>query len=153
MRAEQLKDLINRYTSASFTINRRVAALMRVTMPDFLTQDQYSILQFIKAKPDQMTTSTELAGIFCVGKSSITAIVARLEAKGLLRRQEDDRDRRVTRLHLTEEGERLAAEVSAELEKILGDYLNEFEDGEAEQFIQPFEKLARLLKETDEGRE
>lgn len=147
MKAELLKEIINRYTAASFTITRRMAALMRDVMPDFITQDQYMILQYIKDKPGQATTSTELANAFYVGKSSITAIVARLEAKGWIRRQDDSRDRRVIRLLLTPEGERLAADLTSRIESILGNYLSEFEDEDPERFIQPFEKLAKLLTE------
>ncbi|MEO3946004.1 MarR family transcriptional regulator [Gorillibacterium sp. CAU 1737] len=153
MKAELLPDIINRYTAASFTITRRVTALMRDNMPEGITQDQFAILQSIKGRPDRSTTSTELASVFCVGKSSITAIVARLEAKALLRRQEDPKDRRVTRLILTEEGERIVTETTQIIEGILATFLAEFDDEEGQRFIEPFEKLARLMKEADEGRE
>ncbi|WP_058300865.1 MarR family winged helix-turn-helix transcriptional regulator [Gorillibacterium timonense] len=153
MRPELLKEIISRYMAANFTITRRIGAMLREIMPEFITEDQYMILQFIKDKSEQSTTSTELASIFCVGKSTITAIVARMEAKGWILRQEDARDRRVTRLLLTEEGLRLATELTARIESILAHYLNEFEDEDSERFIQPFEKLAKLLSEPDERRE
>ena len=49
----------------------------------------------------------ELAALLHCDKTNITGLVDRLQRRGLLTRQPDPDDRRVTRVHLTPEGEEL----------------------------------------------
>jgi DNA-binding MarR family transcriptional regulator len=49
----------------------------------------------------------ELARRLLVGRSNITMLLPQLEKQGLLRRESDDKDRRVMRIFLTPEGEEL----------------------------------------------
>lgn len=49
----------------------------------------------------------ELAGLLHCDKTNITGLVDRLEKRGLVIRQPDAQDRRMTRVHLTPEGEEL----------------------------------------------
>ncbi|MEK0313529.1 MarR family winged helix-turn-helix transcriptional regulator [Cohnella sp. 56] len=139
----KLSRIIERYKSAMFTVNRRITALLRDEMPGDLTLDQFAIIEYVGSR-DQCT-STELADAFCVGKSSITAIVSRLVDKELLVRVPDGKDRRVTYLRLTEEGERLVAELDGRIGDVLSTYVGAFDESEADQFIETYEKLARVV--------
>jgi len=147
MESDFLKQLICRYEMAMFTVNRRVNAMIRDMMPDNLTSDQFATLRYIRQRGK--CTSTELADIFCVGKSSITAIITRLFDKELIVRQPDDRDRRVIYVMLTAEGERYADEMGKQIEKLMSRYLHQFREAEALQFMETFEKLAKLLVESE----
>lgn len=62
-----LKQLIDRYEAANFLVNRRLNAMIRELMPDDLTVDQFATLRYLHSK--EMSTSSELADIFCVGKA------------------------------------------------------------------------------------
>ncbi|WP_027091321.1 MarR family transcriptional regulator [Cohnella thermotolerans] len=146
MDEQTLKQAIERYSAAMFTVNRRFNAIVRELMPEELTVDQYYILSSIRSQGQ--CTSSELADIFCVGKSSITAIIARLFDKRWIRRIPDEKDRRVIYLSLTEEGEKLAAEIDLKIEGLMGNYLNRFTDEEAQRFLETYEKLANVLLET-----
>jgi DNA-binding MarR family transcriptional regulator len=61
----------------------------------------------------ETATVTELAERLKLAQNTVTELVARAEAAGLLHREGSERDGRVIHLHLTHEGERrLAATVS-----------------------------------------
>lgn len=141
---QKLLRTIDRYKSAMFTINRRLTALIRDLMPEDLTVDQYSIMSSIHSQ--EQCTHSELAEIFCVGKSSITAIISRLFDKNLIRRIPDEKDRRVVYLALTDEGVRLTRETDTKLESMLAGYLGHFSEDEVEQFLRTYEKLANVLQ-------
>lgn len=146
MDRERLPQLIDRYIAASFTVNRRINAMAKERLPGELTLDQGSTLRYLRE--NGRTTSSELADIFCVGKSSITAIITRLSDKNLIVRVPDEKDRRVTYLELTPEGERLTKEFDRNMEDMLSHYLIHFDDREARIFIETFEKLAAVLLHT-----
>ncbi|WP_309121634.1 MarR family transcriptional regulator [Paenibacillus sp.] len=141
----QLSSIIQRYEEASFVVTRRINAAIRERMRDDLTLDQYAVIRYMR-KNDRCTSS-ELADTFCVGKSSVTAIINRLFDKDLIERLPDEKDRRVTYLRLTEEGRRLSQEMEDRIQELLTKYLNHFEQDEALLFIETYEKLARVLLE------
>ncbi|MUT66586.1 MarR family transcriptional regulator [Paenibacillus sp. NEAU-GSW1] len=146
-----LQQIIQRYEKANFTVNRRLNAMIRDLMPEGLTVDQFGTIRYLRGAG--VCTSSELADIFCVGKSSITAIISRLFDKQLIERIPDEKDRRVTLLRLTEEGERVSDLVEKEIEKMIACFMNHFSLEECMAFINTFEKLAEVMteqaKETD----
>lgn len=145
-----LKQIIERYESASFTVFRMLKAMIRERLPENVTEDQLEILRYIRDRGE--CTSTELADFFMVGKSSITAIIKRLADKELIKRLIDDKDRRFTYLSLTPTGDQLVREMNEKVEELLSKYMNHFENQEALQFIETFEKLADILLQEEGGR-
>jgi len=141
----QLASLIERYEEAQFIVTRRVNAAIRERMPEDLTLDQYAVIRYMRKR--DRSTSTEIADVFCVGKSSVTAIINRLHDKGLIERFPDEKDRRVTSLRLTDEGRRLGDAMEDRIQELLSGYLQHFDVKEAFAFIELFEKLAHLLME------
>ncbi|MDQ0061880.1 MarR family winged helix-turn-helix transcriptional regulator [Paenibacillus harenae] len=138
-----LQNIIHRYEAANFLVNRRLNAMIRELMPEELTIDQFATLRYLHSQG--RSTSSELADIFCVGKSSITAIINRLFDKKLIYRLPDEKDRRVTYLALTGEGKQLYDEMDAKVYELLVKYISPFDEQEAMTFIETFEKLAREL--------
>ncbi|MEF3306892.1 MarR family winged helix-turn-helix transcriptional regulator [Paenibacillus sp. GYB003] len=151
MNEETLQQIISRYENAHFTVNRRLNALLRDLVPEELTIDQVFVMRYLSKKGK--STSSELAESFCVGKSSITAIITRLFDKHLIKRIPDDKDRRVTYIELTEEGSRVTDEMDDKIGRLLSGYIAQFEQREAETFIATFERLAEVLadKRDDSG--
>ncbi|WP_409345111.1 MarR family winged helix-turn-helix transcriptional regulator [Paenibacillus sp. MBLB4367] len=143
MKAEKLQQWIERYTESSFTVNKRLNATIREKIGGDLTLEQLSILHYIDAR--DTCTSTELADTFCVGKSAITAIITRLENKGLLERLRDSKDRRIVYLRPTEAGRSMHKVGEDGIQKVLSPYLIHFTEHEIETFITSFEKLAALM--------
>lgn len=144
---KQLASIIERYEKAMFTVTRRINAAIRERALEELTLEQYSVLRYMHQR--ERCTSTEIADIFCVGKSSVTAIVTRLADKGFIERIPDDTDRRVTLLRPTAEGRKLVTAMEERIQELLSGLMRHFDKSEALQFIETFEKLANLLTQPD----
>jgi DNA-binding MarR family transcriptional regulator len=74
-----------------------------------LAPQQMIALRILGSGPRKMS---ELANALFCDNSNVTGIVDRLEERGLVRREAAEGDRRVKLLVLTDEGERLRAEVT-----------------------------------------
>ena len=69
-------------------------------------------------------SASHLAHLVCRHPSSMTALLDRMEEKGLVRRQVDEHDRRSVRVFLTAAGQRLEPQIRAvidDLAHLLGD--------------------------------
>ncbi|USB32157.1 MarR family transcriptional regulator [Paenibacillus sp. YPG26] len=142
---QQSKELIERYVTASATVTKRLSSEIAKIVQDDMTVDQYQTLYYIKTQHE--CTSTELADAFCVGKSSITAIITRLVDRGLVERTRDKEDRRLVYLSLTELGHEISSKADEKVQEVVAKYLVHFNQEEIESFITSFEKLARLFEE------
>ena len=140
---QQLKEWIRRYEIADFIVERRLHAKVRDLMPEELTVDQFKTLRFLRY--NEKSTASELAEFFCVGKSSITAIITRLTDKGLINRLPEEKDRRVINLVLTEEGMRICDLMEDQVQNVLAGVIDQFDEKEAIAFIKTFEKLAEAV--------
>ena len=88
------------------------------------------------------TTAAEIARWGCVDTGAVTRMLDRLEAKGLMRRTPCADDRRVMRLALTPEGERLCREIPFGLARVGNQLLRGFTP-EEHQMLKGF--LRRML--------
>jgi len=147
LRYGNIQDLVERYLSVSFIVMRKAAALVKCKLDENMTNDQYYLLRYIKKK--MKCTSTELASMFGVNKSAITAMTNRLVKKGLIQRARDQNDRRVVYLTLTERGDEWITETEEKIHKLVESFITKFSEKEIEAFIQTYEKLARILQEME----
>jgi DNA-binding MarR family transcriptional regulator len=147
LRYGNIQDLVERYLSVSFIVMRKAAALVKCELDEDMTNDQYYLLRYIKKK--MKCTSTELASMFGVNKSAITAMTNRLVKKGLIQRTRDQNDRRVVYLTLTERGDEWITETEEKIHKLVESFITKFSEKEIEAFIQTYEKLARILQEME----
>ncbi|XWN53576.1 MarR family transcriptional regulator [Anoxybacillus flavithermus] len=142
-----IQQFIERYLSVSFLVNKRGAALMKCELDD-ITHDQYYVLRYIYKRG--VCTSTELADVFAVNKSAITAMTNRLVEKGMIARGKDEDDRRIIALSLTEKGEQWLVETERKVYELVETIMTKLSHEEIEQFIQTYEKLAMILQEMEE---
>lgn len=147
MQYENIHHLVERYLSVSFIVMRKAAALVKYELDEDMTNDQYYLLRYIKKKAK--CTSTELASLFGVNRSAITAMTNRLVKKGLIQRTRDQNDRRVVYLTLTERGNEWIMETEEKIHKLVESFISKFSEEEIETFIQTYEKLARILQEME----
>jgi MarR family transcriptional regulator for hemolysin len=74
-------------------------------------------------------SQSEIADLLEIEKASAGRLIDRMEAKGWLQRRDDANDRRINRLHLTPEAERLHAAIwpiaEATVDAALGDLSGE----------------------------
>jgi DNA-binding MarR family transcriptional regulator len=147
LQRRNIDDLIERYLSVSFIVMKKAAALVKCELDEDMTNDQYYLLRYIKKKAK--CTSTELASMFGVNKSAITAMTNRLVKKGLIQRMHNQNDRRVVYLTLTERGNEWITETEEKIHKLVESFITKFSEEEIETFIQTYEKLARILQEME----
>lgn len=76
-----------------------------------MTRAQWVILAWLELRPG--ISQNELAGFVDVEPISIARLVDRLEARGLVERRHDPKDRRVRRLHILEAAEPVLKEIRA----------------------------------------
>lgn len=143
LKRNMLKELIYRYEMANFVVERRVHAKLRDIMPEELTVDQFKTIRYLRYNGS--CTSSELSDIFCVGKSSITSIITRLSDKGLIERMPEEKDRRVINLALSDEGKRICDFMEEQVQNVLMEVINRFDEQEALAFIGTYEKLAKEM--------
>lgn len=75
-------------------------------------------------------TAVELARQNGVDTGAMTRTLDRLEAKGLLRRQRSEQDRRVVKIELTEEGQTTVRHIPGNIARTLNHYLRGFSEAE-----------------------
>ena len=85
----------------------------RIAREEGLTPSRHQLLLMIKTASGGRSTVTELANRLQLTQSTVTELVTRAEAAGLVERKQSEEDARVYWLQLTREGEaRLARAVS-----------------------------------------
>lgn len=146
MTDSHIKELVDRYIDVSFSVVKKAESLVKGELCDDLTYDQHYMLRYISRKGS--CTSTELAEVFDVKKSAITAIITRLVEKGLIERTRDENDRRVVYLALTEKAKELFNDTEERIHKLVGSFIQKFEENEITQFIKTYEKLDKILTES-----
>jgi len=77
-----------------------------------LTLAQFDALAEIARATRRGFTFGELSRLLLVTSGNLTGIVDRLEASGMVRRQQSSKDRRVIRIQLTSKGRRLVNQIS-----------------------------------------
>ncbi|HZQ65167.1 MAG TPA: MarR family transcriptional regulator [Gaiellaceae bacterium] len=85
----------------------------RIAREEGLTPSRHLLLLMIKTAREARSTVTELAERMQLTQSTVTELVTRAEAAGLVRREQSSEDARISWLRLTADGEhRLARTVA-----------------------------------------
>ena len=123
-----------------------VAVFMEETAAHEVTPVQFAILNALMDDPgeDQVT----LAGRVAFDAATFGSVIGRLEAKGWVRREPDDADRRRKLLWVTAEGERAAQAMKRAVAKAQRRILGPLDDVEQEQLVG---LLAKLVRGHEEG--
>ena len=74
-----------------------------------LTMQQNHALVLLVHAPEHTLSLKELEERFCAAQSTVAGLISRLEKKGLVEAVSSPEDKRVKRVRLTEEGQRLCA--------------------------------------------
>ncbi|MFS0636540.1 MarR family transcriptional regulator [Mesobacillus foraminis] len=145
MREKHIAELVDRYISVSFSVTKKAEALIKEQIGNDgdLTNDQHYTLRYMHRAGS--CTSSELAEVFEVKKSAITAIINRMWEKGLIQRTRDENDRRVVYLTLTDKGKELYLKTEERITRLVESFITSFDQEEIEQFIKTYEKLNEIL--------
>ncbi|RIK43057.1 MAG: hypothetical protein DCC58_10160 [Chloroflexi bacterium] len=104
-----------------------------------MTAEQYWLLRFLHHH-DQASVG-EIAAALGITQSSATTACQRLERAGLACRQRGDRDERVVRVQLTEEGRTRMQQWLAQKSQALGQFLTPLEPSECDELFRLLHKL------------
>lgn len=108
-----------------------------------LTASQLLLLQVLDQHGE--TTAGQIAGHMGITQATTTSLLHKLEARGLVRRQRGDSDRRQVWLSLTEEGrERLAAAPDG-LQAIFKERFENLDSWEQAMLVAALERVVALL--------
>jgi DNA-binding MarR family transcriptional regulator len=110
-----------------------------------LTPVQYAALAAVAANPgvDQVT----LAGLIAFDRTTITGVVDRLAAKGLITRQESSRDRRARELSISAAGKRTLRGVASAVETAQRTMLRGLTDRETNEILRLLQKAIAACNE------
>ena len=123
-------------SSVGYLVNKLAQTLGRELdrrMVDLgLTDAQWKPLLLLQQ--DACSTAADISRIACHDNGAVTRLLDRLESKGLVQRLRSAEDRRIVNLALTEEGERIAAEVPRIISQLINQVLTGFSEKEFHQF-------------------
>ena len=113
---------------------RAQVAVMRRLVADFprgMSFNEYDVLFNLTRLPGRQARMRDLNGVVLLSQPSISRLVDRLVARGLLERLPDPADRRGIVVHVTDEGfrtfRRIAGEHSRSIERTVGGALTDAE--------------------------
>jgi len=111
-----------------------------------LTAPQFATLAVLSKSPaiDQAT----LAGLIAHDRPTIGGVVERLEAKGLITRRRNEKDRRAMVLHLSEAGADVLQSLLPEVRKMQADILPGLSEAERAEFVRLAAKVAKVGNDT-----
>ncbi|KJS35926.1 MAG: hypothetical protein VR70_14825 [Rhodospirillaceae bacterium BRH_c57] len=111
-----------------------------------LTPIQFAILSGIELQPGlEQIQLSKLAG---VDRTTIGNVLLRLETRGYIHRMADEKDRRIKRLYLTEDGAANLRAIRPMVEKVQDLLLGPLDQAEREQFTR---LLTKLVLANNEG--
>jgi DNA-binding MarR family transcriptional regulator len=123
----------------------RLARVLRQKAQDSITPSQFSAL--VSVERDGPVTLGELAALESVQPPTMTRIVAALEEQGLVAREADPADRRVSRLDITAAGRKLLEKNRSRKTAYLASRMR----GLSGEELEVLERAAALLERMTEG--
>ena len=109
-----------------------------------LTRSQWLVINRLHRWPG--ATQSELAEMLEVEKATAGRMVDRMEKKGWVVRRPDAADRRVNRLHLTEEADLIQLQLSQIADRTVDDALGLLSEPERERFSEAMRRVKRQLQ-------
>lgn len=109
-----------------------------------ITPPQFVALQWLLELGDM--TIGDLSNKMYLAFSTTTDLIDRMERSELVQRVRDEQDRRVVRIHLLAEGERIIEEVIDKRQQYLKEILGQFDEKEVANLSILLEKLHQEMK-------
>ena len=109
-----------------------------------LTRAQWLVIARVHRRPG--LSQSEVADLLEIEKASAGRLIDRMQAKGWLERRDDSTDRRINRLHLTPEAERLHARIWPIAEATVDDALGDLSADERRRLTQLMTRVKGKLQ-------
>jgi len=117
-----------------------------------ITMHQFHLLMYLKMRGRMKVT--DLGNMMLVSMPTASRMLNTMCEKGLVKKTGDDKDRRLSYVELTREGERVVEEAHARQIEVLAEVLEGMPESDMESFLAQTERLAdelTSLKEKERG--
>lgn len=138
-----MAEIVERYERAIFLIKRRLYSKIKEALPGDITPEQLFIIRYLMRNNE--VTSSALADVLGVGRSTITSICNKLVDKDLIKRNPSKEDRRVVYLTLTEAGMKEYELIERAIYHLIQPYLDKVGAEKGFEFIEVMEEIAEIL--------
>jgi DNA-binding MarR family transcriptional regulator len=118
--------------------SRQLLTQHKITGPQLITM--------LTVKSYEPVTVSAIAGHIHLSPSTVIGILDRLEAKGLIRRDRDLKDRRLMWISLTEQGKVLANNAPSPLQDTLAEALVKLPETELVMIVESLERIVRFMQ-------
>lgn len=127
--------LLNVLATASWISGEMTAAMA----PHGVTQAQYNVLRILRGRHPERYACSEIGERLLDRTPDVTRLLVRLEARGLIKRERAEHDRRVVEVHITPEGLDVLSRLDAPVAEAIGRLGRHLTDDQLSQ-------LSRLLE-------
>jgi DNA-binding MarR family transcriptional regulator len=135
--------LARRFDRAMVRMGRRLFPEIAKQIDGGLTPVQMLVFRILRIRGPMRVT--DLARHLDVGASAMTLMLNKLEARALIARRQDGRDRRVVWVCVTRAGTAAAARMERFRAQALGRYLGRLPRSDVRRMVQVVERLADLM--------
>ena len=111
------------FLSLLLTADRLMQGLVATLKPHGLSATQYNVLRILRGSGADGLACGEIAGRMITRDPDITRLLDRLEARGLVARSREKKDRRVIVTRITEDGLKMLKELDAPVKRLHGEQL------------------------------
>ena len=118
--------------------SRQLLGQHKITVPQLI-----SLLTIEKYEP---VTASAIANHIHLSPSTVLGILDRLDARGIIRRDRDRKDRRLIQVSLTEQGKVLARNAPSPLQSTLAEALGKLEETELVAIAESLERIVGLMQ-------
>ncbi|MFA5383535.1 MAG: MarR family transcriptional regulator [Eubacteriales bacterium] len=123
---------------------RRIHEKMEILMAQGITGGQFFVMKKIHER-GKMTVSG-VANEMNVSLSAITALTDRLYKTGLIKRDRDEKDRRLVWLTITPQGEKTLQDCGATRQEVFRKYLGDLSQEDLNSFVNICDKILASMK-------
>lgn len=143
---EKKTELVDDLTKAFITIYKELKYINKeIMVKEGYSRQHGEILKYLKQHGK--SKMTDIGKELMVTKSYVTALVDKLESNGLIRREQDEKDRRSILIGLTEEGE----EVFRCYRKVFNEIISNRMSQVSEEELETLEEISSLMKKLEKG--
>jgi DNA-binding MarR family transcriptional regulator len=134
---EQVLITLRKIIRATDLFSRRLSKTVGLTAPQLL------VLQAIKGLG--AVSISKLSSEVSLSQATVTTIIDRLEARGVVCRQRSQSDKRVVHAFLTDAGEKVIETAPMALQELFRDRFSNLEDWEKTMIISALQRVASLM--------
>ncbi|HHW67719.1 MAG: hypothetical protein PWP07_231 [Epulopiscium sp.] len=142
-----MEDVLMEYLTQIITnISENQSSILREGHLNYkLSPNEMRIIEIVGSsqKPKMMK---DIAEIMSMTKGGMTFLIDKLEKKGIVRRKQNDFDRRVLHIELTEEGQRIYKEYNRSKYAVLYKWVEDMNDSTKKIMTEEFHKVLKMVE-------